>query len=166
MNLFKLLVTCIITFSLLTFVVLFGHVPSLRRTPIGWAHYTLMTLAPRMLTMLDHWLSGGRISTYLLRKQTQAMNERHPTVVIMYLVLFVGGVTVYVTRVLPGLSNWHWTVVPELIAMPLYTLYLAASTDPGYITAKNHAEYIDKYEFDGVLFRRGHECSTCRREKP
>lgn len=166
MNTFKILVTSIAVFSLLTFIVLFGHVPSLRRTPVGWTHYLLMIIIPRVLARLDQEVSGGRISVYLSKKQNQAMNERHPTVLIFYLVLFIGGTSIYVLRVLPMLSAWHWMLVPGLIFMPLYTLYLAANTDPGYITAKSHAEYIDKYEYDGVLFRRGHKCASCRREKP
>ncbi|CCG83078.1 DHHC zinc finger domain protein [Taphrina deformans PYCC 5710] len=68
----------------------------------------------------------------------------------MYLTLFLGGVYVFVKRVLPDLSTTHHLVVPSLILAPLVTLYLAASTDPGYITAQTHAFYMEKYEYDGV----------------
>lgn len=167
MNVFRLLVLFILGFSLLTFVVLFGHVPSLKRTPVGWLHGLLMFSIPSILASVDEKLTGRRLTRALSRKKEELINERHPIVLIMYLVLFIGGVTIFLTRgVFLELSYVHWIAVPILIALPLISLYLAASTDPGYIEAHNHAHYMSKYRFDNVIFRRGHDCTTCKREKP
>lgn len=166
MTYFSFLLTIIFTFSLFTFVVLFGHIPAVKNTPIGWLHYLLLTVLPAWLKVVDQSLSGGRISQYLVLKKKQVMNERHPSVLILYMVLFTGGVYIYVAHVMIDLSWRHWVAIPGLVLMPLFTLYKAAMTNPGYITAQTHGHYMEKYDFDGVLFRRGHDCSTCLREKP
>lgn len=166
MNTFQLLITCILVFSLLTFSVLFGHIPSLRNSPVGWINYGITSLLPSCLATLDRVISGGRLSAYVATKSRRVMHERHPSVLVMYLVLFLGGVYIFTTRLLPQLARSHLTVIPVMIAAPLYTLYKAANTDPGYITATNHAHYLEKYSYDGVLFRSGHECTTCLRLKP
>lgn len=167
MNMFTLLVGFILTFSILTFIVLFGHIPSLKRTPVGWTHTLLFQSLPNAFKDLDRKITNGLLTRKMSRWSHRLINDRHPLVMIMYCSLFLGGVSIFMFRgVFTELSQVHSFIVPCLTGLPLWTLYLAAMTDPGYISAQNHSPYMTEYEFDQVLFRRGHECHTCKREKP
>ena len=162
----RILLILIACFSLATFVVLFGHVPALRRTPIGLLHRLIWNDVPSTIVRLDERVSGGRITRSLAASYDKMMNEKHPVVVVMYLTLLSGGIWIFLTRVSARLSSGHWFVIPAMICMPYTTLYLAASSDPGLITGQTHQADMEQYAFDNILFRRGKECATCRREKP
>jgi palmitoyltransferase len=160
-----LLLSIICAFSLITFVVLFGHIPALKHTFVGTAKTHLTETLPHGLAKLDEHLTGSRIEPALSGQIHAVVHERHPIVLCFYLALYIGGVSVYLLRVAPDLSRLHHAILPILIALPLVTLYKAASTDPGIVTAENHARFLQRYPFDHVLYRPGQECRTCRRPK-
>ncbi|ORY87127.1 DHHC palmitoyltransferase-domain-containing protein [Protomyces lactucae-debilis] len=160
-----LLLTFICVFSLVTFLVLFGHVPALKQTPIGQAKTLLTIKLPSLLDKLDARLIQGRLRPVLQRSYQRVAHERHPIVLWFYLILYCGCVCIYLLRAAPLLSTKHRMCLPILIAAPLWSLFKAASTDPGIITAENHAYYMQRYKYDQVLYRTGQDCRTCRRSK-
>ena len=52
----------ILVISLITFIALFGQLPALRRTPIGWLQRALCLHLPNTLKALDRRTTGGRLS--------------------------------------------------------------------------------------------------------
>lgn len=166
MNILKLLLILIGTFSLFTFIVLFGHIPTLRKTPIGFVHRILLRTIPRWCIALDRRITGGKLLGFTSRIYHNMMNERHPAVLIMYLVLLSGGILIFLTRVASKLSRTHWFLIPILVIIPYLTLYLAAYTDPGFIVSHNHYKYLGEFEYDQIMFRGDDECATCKRQKP
>src|SRR5690606_19542731 len=92
--------TIIGTISLLTFIALFGHVPSLRRTPIGYAHRLLLQHIPRWLVKLDRWVTNGTVTHSMSRLANHLMNDKHPTVLVFYLLLVSVGLYMFVS------SSW------------------------------------------------------------
>ena len=160
------LVYLIATFSLLTFIVLFGHVPALRYTPIGLVNRLIRTTIPRLLHDLDYVITGGYFTRKGRRWYIYLFDEANPVVMIFYLFLLSGGITIFLTRVATDLDSWHQIVIPFMIFGPYYTLFKASFTDPGLITSRNHKIELSRYKFDNILFRSGVECRTCLREKP
>lgn len=50
--------------------------------------------------------------------------------------------------------------------MPYLFLYLAAYTDPAYISPDNHPWNMSLYPYDHTIFRPGQTCNTCQLLKP
>lgn len=163
---FKLVLWLIAGFSTITFIVLFGHIPGLRRTPIGFLNRLVRVTLPRLLQGLDQGITGGWLTKNCTRSYRYLAYEAHPGVLIMYLGLLTGGILIFLARVARDLSAWHHIVIPGMIFNPYYTLYKAAFTNPGYISSRNHRAELARYPFDNILFRAGNECETCKREKP
>ncbi|NWU90206.1 ZDHC4 palmitoyltransferase, partial [Upupa epops] len=53
-----------------------------------------------------------------------------------------------------------------LLAGNLCCLLLCSWADPGLVTASTQAALVRVYAYDGVLFRSGGECPTCKLERP
>lgn len=64
MSALKKLLLGILLISLVTFVALFGRLPALRRTPIGWLHKALCLHLPNSLKAVDRKATGGRVTTH------------------------------------------------------------------------------------------------------
>lgn len=52
----------ILVISLVTFVALFGRLPALRKTPVGWLQRALCLHIPNTLKALDRNVTGGKLS--------------------------------------------------------------------------------------------------------
>ena len=52
----------VLVISLITFVALFGRLPALRKTPIGWLQRALCLHIPNTLQALDRNVTGGKLS--------------------------------------------------------------------------------------------------------
>lgn len=52
----------VLIISLITFVALFGRLPALRKTPIGWLQRALCLHIPNTLKALDRNVTGGKLS--------------------------------------------------------------------------------------------------------
>ncbi|KAL2187624.1 zf-DHHC-domain-containing protein [Thermothelomyces heterothallicus CBS 203.75] len=94
------------------------------------------------------------------------MYDRHPTVLIFFLVLLVGGEALYLPAAWPQLSTLQKTTGSVAIFLPYLFLYLSAASDPGTITEANHVPEMARYPYDFTLFHPGAVCATCRRLKP
>ncbi|KAG7286021.1 hypothetical protein NEMBOFW57_008319 [Staphylotrichum longicolle] len=156
----------VLAISFMVFVTFFGRLPALRRTPIAWLHKVLWVHLPNGLTSLDQRLSGGRITTSCTRFFNYMMYDRHPTVLIFFLVLLVGGEALYLPTAWPQLSPFTKATGTLAMFLPYLFLYLSAFSDPGTITPANHIPEMARYPYDFSLFHPGAECATCRFLKP
>lgn len=52
----------VLVISLITFVALFGRLPALRKTPIGWLQRLLCLHLPNTLKAIDRKATGGKLS--------------------------------------------------------------------------------------------------------
>lgn len=82
MALIRNLLICVLGISLVTFVALFGQLPALRKTPIGWLQRALCLHLPNGLKSVDNNLTGGRVTTKLQRLSHYLFYERNPVVLV------------------------------------------------------------------------------------
>lgn len=68
--------------SLLTFVALFGSLPALRRTPIGWLQRALCLHLPNALRLVDRHVTGGKITSKSKRLGKYLFYEKNPVVLV------------------------------------------------------------------------------------
>ena len=83
MGIIRNIVIAVSVISFLTFVALFGQLPALRRTPVGWLNRLLRYHIPNALERLDGYVTGGRIAreggrlgNYLIYKQNPVVLVR------------------------------------------------------------------------------------------
>ena len=62
MGIIRSILIAILVISLITFVALFGRLPALRKTPIGWLQRALCLHIPTTLKALDRNVTGGKLS--------------------------------------------------------------------------------------------------------
>lgn len=72
----------------------------------------------------------------------------------------------YLPEAWPHIGCFAKLCVVAVVLMPYLFLYLACSSDPGYITHENHAQHMSLYPYDHVLFHPGNVCRTCHLLKP
>ncbi|EPS41121.1 hypothetical protein H072_5001 [Dactylellina haptotyla CBS 200.50] len=164
---FREILIAILSLSFVVFVALFGHVPALRKTPIGWGHAFIWKTFPGWFTKMDIKLTGGLLVRSVKNLFNYLMYEKHPLIQLFYLAMVTGGLYLFYLGAWPRLwSTFHRIMVPIVCSTPYITLYLASYTDPGYITNENHQRAMKLYPYDWVNFKPGYNCSTCRFEKP
>ncbi|KAK3899861.1 Palmitoyltransferase SWF1 [Staphylotrichum tortipilum] len=156
----------VLAISFMVFVTFFGRLPALRRTPIAWLHKLIWVHLPNAVTRLDTRLTGGRVTSSCTRFGTYIMYDRHPTVLIFFLVLLLGSEALYLPPAWPQLSPFTKITGTLSILLPYLFLYLSAFTDPGSITPSNHHDEMARYPYDFSLFHPGASCSTCLHLKP
>lgn len=166
MGTFTTIALLVLFISFMTFVAFFGRLPALRRTPIAWLHRFLWISLPNSLLTLDRKITSGRLSSSMRRFGNYMMYDRHPTVLIFFLSLLVGGEYMYLPTVWPQLGSLQKALAVPAIACPYIFLYLASASDPGYITPENHIKQMAHYPYDFTLFHPGAHCRTCQLLKP
>ncbi|SPO02692.1 related to SWF1 Spore Wall Formation [Cephalotrichum gorgonifer] len=166
MSTLKTLVLVILAISILVFIIFFGRIPALRHTPIGFINRLIVARIPHAILALDKRLTRGRLSSSLRRFGSYIVNDRHPTIVIFFLLLLSVSEYMYLPAAWPDLSPFHRIAGSISACLPYIFLYLAAAGDPGYITHANHAEHMKLYPYDFSIYLPGHECRTCRFLKP
>lgn len=102
----------------------------------------------------------------MIRFGNYMLYDRHPTVLIFFLVLLAGGEFLYLPGVWPHLTTTQKVLGALAIAGPYLFLYLAAASDPGYITPDNHQFQMAQYPYDFAVFHPGAHCRTCQLLKP
>ncbi|KAJ9132147.1 Palmitoyltransferase [Pleurostoma richardsiae] len=152
--------------SFMTFVAFFGRLPALRHTPIAFLHKLLWVHIPNAVLALDERLTSGRLTSSCGRFGRYMMYDRHPTVLIFFILLLSVSEYMYLPYVWPRLSTTHQILGAISIALPYLFLYLAAAADPGVITPANHIYQMAQYPFDFTLFHPGSACRTCHLLKP
>ncbi|KAL7621855.1 palmitoyltransferase swf1 [Parahypoxylon ruwenzoriense] len=144
--------------------VLADHIP--RHTPIAWMHRAIWVTIPSAILSADQRLTSGRLTTGLGRFGNYFMYDRHPTVLIFFLLLLSVGEYMYLPGVWPRLSLLHKVLGSVSIVLPYLFLYLAAHGDPGVVTPATHSRYMSHYPYDFALFHPGQTCRTCGLLKP
>lgn len=129
-------------------------------------HRFLWNTIPSSLLWLDKKITGGRLSSSMLRFGHYMLYDRHPTVLIFFLVLLMGGEYMYLPGVWPFLTAGQQITTVAVIAGPYLFLWLSAASDPGYVTPSNHQLQMAQYPFDFALFHPGAHCRTCQLLKP
>ncbi|KAJ4306002.1 palmitoyltransferase swf1 [Collariella sp. IMI 366227] len=152
--------------SFMVFVTFFGRLPALRNTPIAWLHKILWVHLPNAIVALDQRISNGRITTSCTRFGNYILYDRHPTILIFFLTLLLGGEYLYLPSAWPQFTTLTKLTGTITILLPYLFLYLSAFSDPGYITPSNHASEMSRYPYDFTLFHPGAACSTCHLLKP
>lgn len=72
----------VLILSFITFVALFGRLPALRKTPIGWLQRALCLHMPNGLKVVDQSVTGGRITLKGRRLGHYLFYEKNPVVLV------------------------------------------------------------------------------------
>lgn len=98
--------------------------------------------------------------------------SNNPIVQIVYIVLALGGFYIYIEtgfkKYIPGMfiSAYHKYIGSGFMILGYISFLLACWTNPGIIKKSNLKSALNKFEYDGVMFKKNNECSTCRIPKP
>ncbi|EFX05826.1 palmitoyltransferase swf1 [Grosmannia clavigera kw1407] len=160
------IVTVILGISFMVFVAFFGRLPTFRHTPIAWLHRLFLVHLPGGVLALDRGLTGGRLSRSLRRFGSFMMNDKHPTVLIFFVLLL--GVSEWLAvptawRLMGGLQR---ATLAVLAVLPYVFLWLAAFSDPGTVSLGVLRVQLLAYPYDYALFYPGMRCRTCNLLKP
>jgi len=82
MGVLRNVVIAILVLSLLTFIVLFGQLPALRKTPIGWLQRALCLHLPNGLRKVDRRVTGGKVDERSRRLGHYLFYEGNPVVLV------------------------------------------------------------------------------------
>lgn len=129
-------------------------------------HRAIWVYIPSAILAVDQRLTSGRFTTGLGRFGSYVMYDRHPTVLIFFLLLLSVGEYMYVPGVWPHFSFLHKFFGSISIILPYLFLYLSAHSDPGVVTPASHARCMSHYPYDFALFHPGQMCRTCVLLKP
>ncbi|KAF2210827.1 hypothetical protein CERZMDRAFT_112999 [Cercospora zeae-maydis SCOH1-5] len=166
MALLRTLLIGVLLLSALTFVALFGQVPSLRRTPVGWLQRLLCIHAPTSLRRLDRVATGGRVTRKSKTLGTYLFYERNPVVLIIFLCILTGATVLFLWNTVHRLPTKQLVPVPLLVVLPYLFTYLTVTCASHYITPENHAMRMADYPYDHILFQPNVTCKTCNLVKP
>ena len=93
-------------------------------------------------------------------------NRRNPVTLILYLVLLIGGYTMFVFKGYPHVSDTHRFLGFFLFCASLFFFLRACTVDPGIIHKNNHKECLSQFPFDEIIFFPSKICTTCKMTKP
>jgi hypothetical protein len=82
MAVFRKILIAILVISLITFVALFGRLPALRRTPIGWLQRALCLHLPNTLKAVDQKTTGGKLSVKSKKLGQYLFFQKNPIVLV------------------------------------------------------------------------------------
>jgi len=111
-------------------------------------------------------LSNGRISASIGILAHTLWNDRHPVIMIFFILLLSVSECLFIPPAWNLMSTSRKAKAGILVTLPYVFLYLAASRDPGYITTANHSHEMALYPYDYTVFHPGKTCSTCHFLKP
>ncbi|KAF2857634.1 zf-DHHC-domain-containing protein [Piedraia hortae CBS 480.64] len=166
MESFNGMLLAVVGISALTFIALFGQLPALTKSPIGWMYRMLCIHVPGGMKAADRRISGGAVAARLSRLNEYLFYEKNPIVLIVFLFVLTGSSLLFLCHG-PSLLPWHLLLpVPILLGLPYYFTYLCVTDRKHMIVPKNHEARIKDYPFDHLLYRPGVVCSTCNLIKP
>jgi hypothetical protein len=84
MSILQKILLAIFLVSLITFIALFGQLPGLRKTPIGWLQRVLCLHVPNGLKVLDRRATGGRFTLKSKRLGQYLFFEKNPVVLVSH----------------------------------------------------------------------------------
>nr|POE64936.1 palmitoyltransferase swf1 [Quercus suber] len=158
MSFLRNVVIAILGLSFFTFIALFGQLPALRKTPIGWLQRAMCIRLPKGLRYVDQRLTKGKISSKTEKFGNYLFYEKNPAVLVCRgLFLWQG---------LGRLPLSLAAAIPIFLVPPYIFTYLAATAKSLYIVPSNHAVRSLDYPYDHLLFRPNTFCRTCNFTKP
>ncbi|RFU29935.1 hypothetical protein B7463_g6408, partial [Scytalidium lignicola] len=166
MGTLRYIAIAVLLISFATFVAFFGRLPVLRKTPIGALHRVIWIHIPRGFRTFDEWATNGRLTRSIGNVAHTLWYDKHPVVVIFFLILLSGSQFLFLPDAWPLLTSSHKILSILLIFGPYFFLYASVYTDPGTITPENHARYMSLYPYDYTIFYPGETCRTCHFQKP
>ncbi|KAI5370479.1 Putative palmitoyltransferase, DHHC domain-containing protein [Septoria linicola] len=166
MSLLRNIIIAVLVLSFLTFVALFGQLPALRKTPIGWLQRVLCIHAPNVLKKVDSAATGGQVTRKSRRLGTYLFYEQNPVVLIIFLALLTGATFLFLWNTVHRLPSRQLAPIPVLVALPYIFTYLTVTCKAHYITPANHGRRMTDYTYDYILFHPNTVCKTCNLEKP
>ncbi|KKA29220.1 hypothetical protein TD95_000946 [Thielaviopsis punctulata] len=166
MTTLRKLLIAILVVIFAVFVIFFGRLPALRNTPISALNRLLVVKVPAFILWLDNAVTGGRFGACLVNSGSFLVNERHPLVLIFFVVVMLGSEYMFLPAAWQYMSTVNRVCGPIAVIMPYVFLYLASFTDPGFITPETHVYYMAQYPYDFSIFHPGNFCHTCRLLKP
>ncbi|KAJ5669631.1 hypothetical protein N7462_010701 [Penicillium macrosclerotiorum] len=155
----------ILGISTFVFIALFGKLPILRKTPVGFLYRLLWVYIPNGIDYIDSSLFGGRVVAAWSRSGSYMLYENHPLVLIFFVGLLAIGECVFLPVAWPRMSSVHHFWVPGVVLLPYFLLYKCVVTK-SFITEENHDQEMKRYPYDRVLFHPGNHCRTCEFLKP
>lgn len=156
----------VLVVSLITFVALFGRLPALRRTPIGWLQRILCLHFPNGLRRVDRSLTGGQITHRSQRLGQYLFYKKNPVVLIIFLALLTGSAVLFLWNTVHRLAASLLVPIPPLLALPYVFTYLCVTYKKHYVSESNHRARMADYPYDHILFRPQTACRTCNILKP
>ncbi|GAM89806.1 hypothetical protein ANO11243_078450 [Dothideomycetidae sp. 11243] len=166
MELLVKVVIWVATISAITFILLFGQLPALRKTPIGWLQRLLAVHIPRVFTSYDQRFTGGLLVRSIRRLTNYLFYSRNPVVLVIYLSIVTIAAFLFLTATWKRLSPTHLLPVFFLLPAPYIFTYLCATSTSIHITPSNHQRRMHDYPYDYALFHPGISCKTCNFLKP
>ncbi|THX05277.1 zf-DHHC-domain-containing protein [Aureobasidium pullulans] len=163
---FRNTIIAVVVISLFTFIALFGRLPALRKTPIGFSHRLLCIYVPNGFRRLDARYTGGRMSRSIARLTHYLFQEKNPLVLLLFLTLLTGSATLFLKAALPHLETKFILPIPIVLLAPYTFTYLCVTSTVDHITPANHAAAMRTYPYDHILFRPENVCRTCNLVKP
>lgn len=153
--------------SFIVFIALFGRLPVFRRTPIGWMHRLLLQSIPNALIRIDAMVTGRRVTHTITRLYDYLMYDRHPVVLIIFVILQLGSEGLFIPPAARFLPAYHkYALLPVLITLPYLFLYLCYITEGHHINAQTYSAALNRYPYDHTLYHPHIPCRTCHRPKP
>lgn len=166
MGVLRNIIIAVLAISFLTFVALFGQLPALRKTPIGWLQRILCIRFPNGLKRIDNSLTGGQITSRSQRLGNYLFYEKNPVVLILFLTLLTGSATLFLWNTVHRLPRKLLVPVPVVLALPYIFTYLCVTDKAHYIAPSNHTARMQDFPYDHILFRPNTACRTCDLVKP
>lgn len=163
---FRNTIILVVVISLFTFIALFGRLPALRKTPIGFSHRLLCIYIPNAFRRFDTRYTGGRLNTNLARLANYLFHQKNPLVLLLFLVLLTGSAFLFLRATLPHLDTHLILPIPLVLLAPYVFTYLCVTSKTDYINPVNHAAAMRQYPYDHILFRPDNLCHTCNFTKP
>ncbi|KAK3659719.1 palmitoyltransferase swf1 [Elasticomyces elasticus] len=171
MGALKNVLLAILVLSLLTFIALFGQLPALRKTPIGWLQRALCIHLPNSLKHVDRLATGGRVTSKSKRLGHYLFYEQNPVVLakyrqIIFLALLTVSCTLFIWNTVQAVPISRILPIPVLVALPYYFTYLTVTHTSHFITPSDLSSRLRDYPYDYILFHPGTACRTCNLPKP
>ena len=172
----------ILVISLITFVALFGQLPQLRKTPIGWLHRALCLHLPNAIKAVDRRTTGGRLSSRGKKLGHYLFYQKNPIVLvclyafhlqseckltthqILYLTVLTGSATLFLYHGAQHLSTTLLLPTPILITLPYIFTLLSVAHNAHYLGPQT--KHPHQYPYDHILYRPTKICRTCNISKP
>jgi hypothetical protein len=163
---FRNTITLVVVISLLTFIALFGRLPALRKTPIGFSHRLLCIYIPNGFRRVDANWTGGRMNRAIAVLSDYLFHQKNPIVLLLFLLLLGGSAALFLPVAIPHLGSAYILPIPLIVIPPFIFTYLCVVTKADYITPSNHSLALRNYPYDHILYHPDNICRTCDLPKP